>query len=461
VKSAIVLGGSVAGLLAAHVLAGHAERVSVIEPDSLDAAPGARLGAPQGGHPHTLLGRGQEVVEGFLPGFCAQLVGEGALLFDVATDAGWFLDGHQRVSIPGEPLLSMTRPFLEDRLRRRVLAHPRISVVRGRAVGLTVTGQRVDGALVAPGAGGSGERLAADLVVDASGRSSRLGDWLRRIGYEPPPKQRVAVDIGYATCFFHRPPGQRLGDVIVAHSVRSSRTGRPGAASLNAVEGDRWMALTTGYQSDRPGRDLPDFLARCRADPAPPMRLVARECEPVSEVATYRFPDSVRRDFHRLRTFPAGLVAVGDSVASFNPIYGQGMSAAALHAEALSAWLGSGGRPDAPAHRYFRLVARVVDAAWTTSAAKDRFLPHVRTGPLDRRDRFRLRLGGMVAYASLVDAGVARLFADVLNMRRHPRRMRYPDVLLRAVRADRGRRRGLGAATPADPQAAGAQSTRR
>lgn len=446
-----MLGGSIAGLLAAHVLSSYADDVSIVEPDELAGAPGLRRGVPQGGHSHILLGRGREILERFQPGLTAHLIAEGAHLVDVESDGGFFFDGWQRVPIPGESMLSLTRPFLEWQLRQRVLALAPVHLVRGRACGLTMTGERVDGVLVTTGDPTSTECLAADLVLDATGRASRLADWLVQLGYEPPPKQRVNVDIGYATCFFHRPPQQRLGGVMVAHSIRSSRTGHPGASSLNPVEGDLWMALTTGYQADRPARDLDDFLARCRSDPALPMRLVAQECVPATDVATYRFPGSVRRDYHRMSRFPAGLVAAGDSVASFNPIYGQGMASAALHAEALAAWLRSSPRLDRPAHRYFRRVGKLVDAAWATSAANDRLLPHVRTDPLSRWERFQLRVGGMIGYASLVDVEVARVSNDVINMRTHPRRLRWPDMLLRAARASRARARMARGPRPAAP----------
>lgn len=448
-KRVVVAGGSVAGLFAARVLSSYADEVLILEPDDLDPNPHPRHGVPQGAHSHILLGRGQEITEALLPGFSQHLVSEGAELVEVEHDAGFFADGYRRAPIPGEPMLCMTRPFLEMHLRDRILGTPGIRVMRGRVAGLTATGDRVDGVEIALDGSPSTEHMAADLVIDATGRGSRLADWLKRIGYDAPTKQRVGVDIGYATCFFHRTPGQRLGGVAVAHSIRSTRTKHPGASSLNPVEGDLWMALTTGFAGDRPTRDMSEFLERCRSDPALPMRLVADECEPATDVATYRFPDSVRYDFHRMRRFPAGLLAIGDSVASFNPVYGQGMASAAMHADALDAWLRSSPRLDRPAYAYFRRVGRLVDAAWQTSAANDRLLPHVRTGPPNRRQKFRQRLAGMVAYASLVDVEVGKVFNDVVNMRVHPNRLRRPDMLLRAARVYRKRPRATPKPAPA------------
>lgn len=434
---ALVLGGSVAGLAAAAMLAEHAREVLIVEPDRLGSEPAVRGGVPQSGHSHLLLGRGRQALDALLPGMSADLIAAGAQLVDPRTDAGWYLDGLKRTPVPGDSLVSLTRPLLESRIRSRVLDLPQVSILPGRATGLTVTGTRVDGALVQRDGTTSAERVGADLVVDATGRSSRLTSWLTALGYPAPPKQRVAVEIGYGTCFFRREEGQRVADVMMAHSVRSGRGGRPGAGSVSPVEGGRWMVLITGFAAQQPVRDLDDFMDRCLRDPAPPIRLVAETCEPVSDVAVYRFADNVRRDFHQMPNMPGALVAVGDAVASFNPVYGQGMTSALLHAEALSRWLRSGPRLERPAGAYFRRVGKLVDAAWTTSAGNDRLLPHVRTGPLSRRDLLHVRLSQMIAIGSLTDPKVAEIFYDVVNMRTHPRRMRQPDVVWRAARASR------------------------
>lgn len=430
-KTALVLGGSIAGMIAARVLADHADEVWIIEPDLLEDAPVIRRGAPQGSQAHGLLGKGRSIIEQLLPGIVRQMVREGGQL--VSSGPGgvqWFLDGRPKVPVPGGSGISVSRPFLEWHIRRRVLALPNVALVKGTATGLTVTGDRVDGALVRPPGAVDSARHPAQLVVDATGRSSRLGDWIGDHGYPAPAKSRVPVDLGYATCLFHREPGQRIGGHVGVYSVYTPRKAESGPSSLSPIEGDRWLVLISDYGDRRPGRDFGEFLARCRAHPALPIRSVPDACEQASEVFIHRFPDSTRRHFGRLARFPAGLVAVGDAVASFNPAYAQGMSVAALHAVALAGWLSEPGAAEGSAYPYFRRVREVVDDAWLLSAAQDRYLPHVHA-PKPFGYHVRRGLDEAVRSATITDEVVHRAFLNVINMTATPDRLRRPEILWR------------------------------
>jgi 2-polyprenyl-6-methoxyphenol hydroxylase-like FAD-dependent oxidoreductase len=431
-KTALVLGGSVAGLIAARVLADHADEVWIVEPDLLQDAPTGRRGVPHGRQAHNLLGKGRIVIEQLLPGIVRQMVREGGQLITSGKGgAQWFLNGQPKVPVSGGSAVSVSRPFLEWHIRRRVLALPNVAVVKGTATGLTATGDRVDGALVRPPGTTDAVRHAASLVVDATGRSSRLADWLGEHDYPVPRKRRMALDLGYATCLFHRAPGQRLGGHVAVYSLYTPSKAYLGPSSMTPIEGSRWLALISGYGDRRPGRDLAEFQARCRENPAIPLRLLPDVCEPASEVYVHRFPYSIRRDFDRLARFPAGLVAVGDAVASFNPTYGQGISVAALHAVALAGWLSEAGSVDAPAHPYFRRVREVVDNAWRFSAEQDCYLPHV-----EARKPFGWRLhrglAEAVQAATVTDEVVHRAFLEVVNMTATPDRLREPEILRRA-----------------------------
>jgi 2-polyprenyl-6-methoxyphenol hydroxylase-like FAD-dependent oxidoreductase len=440
-KTALVLGGSIAGMIAARVLADHADEVWIIEPDLLEDAPAIRRGTPHSSQAHNLLGKGHTVIEQLLPGIVRQMVREGGQLINSGPGgAQWFLNGRPKMPVPGGSVVSVSRPFLEWHIRRRVLALPNVAVVKGTATGLTTTGDRVDGALVRPLGMVGSVRHPAHLVVDATGRSSRLGDWLGRHGYPAPEKRRMALDLGYATCLFHRPPGQRLGGHRAVYSVYTPSKAHNGPSSMTPIEGDRWLTLVSGYGDRRPGRDLGEFLARCRANPATPLQLLPDACEPASEVYVHRFPESIRRDFGLLSRFPAGLVALGDAVASFNPTYGQGISAAALQAVALADWLREPGAADSPAYPYFRSVREVVDDAWRFSAAQDCYLPHVDAAkPFGWR--LRRGLAEAVQSATVTDEVVHRTFLEVVNMTAAPDRLRRPEILWRTGAAALRRRR--------------------
>lgn len=431
---AVVLGGSIAGLLAARVLSDHVDEVIIVEPDTLldDAAP--RHGVPQARQVHTLLSAGRVQLDRWYDGFSDELRAGGA---------GWatprnsrvYYNGRLKVPVPGSGMVMSTRPFLEAVLRRRALALPNLRVVRGRAVGLDVVGKAVAGTVL-----DDGERVPADFVVDATGRSSRLGHWLERAGWPAPPLERMRVDINYTTALFHRDEA----DPEVAFAFASWGIGRtpPGLAPsiIDAVEGNRWIVMMGGYGSDKPGR-TPDAL-RAICDRLPPPFPQATRGELLEPIAGYTQADSRRRNFHAVTRFPARLAVVGDAAASFNPIYGQGISSAALHASCLSEYLTSGPDLDQPARTFFDLQRVIVDAAWQTSAVPDLALPHV-GAPRTLVSRASEAYANMLLDATVTDTALARTFAHVTFMRAHPNTLLHPTVVARtlALAASRGLRR--------------------
>ncbi|MDI5971591.1 hypothetical protein POF50_020025 [Streptomyces sp. SL13] len=442
-RRAVVLGGSVAGLLAARVLSDHARSVVIIEPDPLDTAPGpaggpvpARPGVPQGVHLHVLLSQGRAQLERWFPGLTAELLAGGASLAPPVQ----YLDGRRKVAVAGSELLGATRPYLESVLLRRVLAIGHVTVVRGRADGLRFgpvgTGRQrgVTGAHYRPDGASARDCLGADLVVDATGRSTRLGVWLEQGGWPAPALHRMRIDLGYATGVFAG--GDELpGVTALTAMARPAPAGlpQPDTAALGRVEGDRWMMVLAGYADRRPGADVADFRARCRAVDAAPVRQVA-DRELLGPLRLHRIPDSRRRDFLGAGRFPAGLVAAGDAVAAFNPVYGQGMTSAALHASCLAAHLRSGAPLDRPARGYFERIRVVVDAAWGLSTLGDLAQPHV-DGPYPRGYRAAAWYGDLVNRLATTDPEVGRRFLQVVTMERHPRLLTRPGTLAQVARA--------------------------
>jgi 2-polyprenyl-6-methoxyphenol hydroxylase-like FAD-dependent oxidoreductase len=342
-------------------------------------------------------------------------------------DLQWWVTGERKPPSPIGPGVSCTRPFLEWHLRRRVTALAGVTVVRGRADGLTATGGRVDGVVL----GERGEPVAGDLVVDCTGRLTRMDDWLIALGYEPPPRRTVNVDLGYATRVYPRQAQDRLGDAQAIISITEDYQRARGAVAF-PVEGGRWIVTVGAYHDDRPRADAGDFADRLRTDPAPAMREFADRDDAVGDVTTFRYPASVRRDFHRCRRLPAGLVALGDAVASFNPLYGQGMTSAALQAGTLASYLASGASMQEPATRYFRRLRPVVDSVWKLSTSADFRMAHV-TGDRPAGLRMTLLLNDIYTKATLRDADLHGLFLRVINLQTRPEQLARPDHLLRAL----------------------------
>ncbi|WP_034486829.1 FAD-dependent oxidoreductase [Actinomadura oligospora] len=431
VDTACVVGGSVSGLLAARVLSDHAREVVIVERDDISGGAGSRPGTPHDLQVHTLLPAGLHWIERWLPGFTQRAQDLGAVLSGTATSITAF-DGRLQAATHDDRhvLLMASRPFLEARIRERVTALPNVRVVRARAAGLVVREDEVRGVRHADGV------VEADFVVDAMGRSSRLAEWLGDAGLEKPRLERLRNPINYATALFERPTPAADLDVAAAIAVYAQGLGATGlsVASLNAIEDDQWLVLVMGYGQERPGRTLAEFRAACSELPG--VFAQAASGAPTRDIATYHQGESRRRDFTGLRHFPARLVGVGDSVASFNPAYGQGMSSAALQASCLSAYLTSGPDLSVPAEGFFDLQQVVVDAAWSVSTGGDTERLEAAAGiepPEEvRRQRQVLR---QLLEAGLVDPFVARALNDISYMLRHPAAMADPALLERAAAA--------------------------
>jgi len=444
---AVVLGASLAGLLAARVLADAYAQVTVIDRDDLPETPMHRRGVPHGRHIHALLARGQQALEELLPGLTAELVAYGVPAGDMLADARMYLSGHRlRNAHTGLGLLCVSRPVLEGQVRARVRALPNVRFLDSCDVaGMTTTPdcRRVTGARVLRRADGSAEELvAADLVVDASGRGSRTPAWLEALGYTRPPTERVRIGLGYATRTYRLPSDALQGDLAV---VQAATPQHPRAGALQVLEGDRWILTLAGILGDHPPIDPDGFLAFARSLRFPDIYEAVRDGEPLDDPVGFRFPASVRHRYERLNRFPDSLLVMGDAVASFNPIYGQGMSVAALEALALRRHLERGIGPQP--RRFFRDLARVVDVPWDMAAGGDMVFPGVqgrRTLKTRLVNAYLARLHAAAAH----DARLASAFVRVAGLVAPPQSLLRPSIVLGVLR--NGPRPAAG--TPGHPQ---------
>lgn len=430
-ERAVVVGASIAGSLCAAVLSRHAGEVTIIDRDDVSSSTGSRRAVPQGRHGHGLYPTGLEVMERILPGVTEQLIAGGASPGDPGWDVGWWQFGARRAPVrTGHQGVLCSRPFLEESLRARAMALPNVQLVTASVQGLTMTGHAVDGVVVNGADGLDGERLSADLVVDCSGRLSHLGSWLSALGYEAPPLQEVTVDIGYASRYLRR-HDDRLGDGTAGLLSLPEMPARPRAAIVLPDEQGRWLVTVVGVGSDRPRTEPEDFAQRVAGEPVPPLMELLSNSDPLTEVVAHRFPKSIRRDFDRLKRFPLNLFAAGDSVASFNPVYGQGMTCAARHADALDNHLAHGAKGDSSA--YFRRVRKTTNAAWTLSVTED-FRLTTTHGRRPRGASFVHWFGDRYSRGCLVDPELHRRFLDVASMRAAPPAMMTPTSLARVAR---------------------------
>ena len=430
-ERAVVLGGSMAGLLAARVLSDHFEQVTIVERDELPEGGEHRPGVPQARHTHGMLACGARIVERLLPGITGELVPpEAPPGADALSMGRWFNNGvfaaRTRSGLEG---FGVTRPVLEAAVRRRVRAIANVALLDGHAAQtLLADGPRVTGAVIRPRRGGQETPLGADFVVDATGRGSRAPAWLQQLGYEVPQEDTVHVGLGYATRFYRRSADDLGGDFIVnVAAVPPNR--RMGIAM--AVEDGRWIVTLAGLLGDHPPLDDEGFVSFAAGLPTPVIHDLIAGLEPLSDAVRTRFPAHRRVRYERVRRHPDGFVALGDAVASFNPIYGQGMSVAAQEAELLGRLLAErtpGGMP----RRFYRAAARTIDVPWDIAVGNDLRFPEVE-GPRGARVRIVNRYVGRLQRVAGRDPAVARAFFAVGNLVAPPTSLLRPAIALRVL----------------------------
>jgi 2-polyprenyl-6-methoxyphenol hydroxylase-like FAD-dependent oxidoreductase len=437
IEHAVVIGASIAGLLAARVLSDSYERVTIIDRDALPSRLGEnRRAVPQGFHAHAMQPGGQLAIEQLLPGFHEETLKAGAPPLRFAADMRIVAAGHPilRAHI-GSDYAICSRPLLESLVRRRVQAIANVAIRDSCTVlGLTCGEGRVIGMHVRDGASGEEQTLASDLVVAASGRGARVPGWLESMGYERPAEERVGIDVLYSSRLLRLRAGVLGADRGV---LNGSSARRPRGMALVAEEDGRWNLTLQGYgAAHRPPTDAAGFNAFVATVAEPHALEAIEQAETLGPIASYAFPASLRRRYDRLRRFPDGLLVIGDALCNFNPIYGQGMSVAAFEAVALQRCLGRGGH-DLP-RRFFKAAAVPVDHAWKLANSADVLMPGVE-GHAGLPDRLAGRYVERLMAVASHDERVARTFLEVIGMLAAPTRMLRPMTALRVLRG--GRRR--------------------
>ncbi|MFF9765164.1 FAD-dependent oxidoreductase [Streptomyces sp. NPDC014636] len=435
---AVVIGGSYAGLVTARVLADFFSEVVVVERDAVDEDTGAHAGAPQGYHAHALLAKGGEILERLFPGLREELRAAGAPVFDYGEGIDFLLPvGLAPRDRTGVRVQTFTRDELERRLRRKVLALPQVRLSPStRCTGLTRDPSgRVSGVTCRSQGAEPSEpfEVAADLVVDASGRSSSLTDWLTATGISVPPKRTVKAKVTYTSMNFDRPEESRSGqpDYYVAYQMLFAPS-VPRAGVLLAVERNRWTCSLFGFE-DQPPTDDTGYLAFAESLNNP--RLAEQIGRRTVQEPTRRYTnaDNQWRLFHTVRDWPDRLIAVGDAVCVFNPVYGQGLTVAALEAELLQRMLNrrrAGGRLDGVGGAFQKKLGRLLLGPWTLSTNSDlMWAPEGQ--PLVAR--FAHWYNTRLFHVAVKDAAVWAAFVRVVNMVASPASLFHPLVAFKVL----------------------------
>lgn len=438
-----VIGGSMAGLLAARALCDHFERVAIIERDRFSEGPAPRKGVPQARHLHALLNRGLRILNSFFPRLQDELVARGALVIDMANDMTWLTPAGWGVNFDSDiAIMGCSRDLLEWCVRQQLAAIRKVSFVDGcdvRGLMTTDDGKAIRGVRIQSrdGSEATEQTIGADLIVDASGRGSRTPQWLRELGYQAPEEIAIDASLGYASRVFRRPgklPDGRDGAYVQPTPPDHNRGG-----VLFPVEGDRWILTLAGYGGDYPPTDEAAFMNFARSLRAPILFDAVKEATPLSEIYSYRATENRWRAYEKLSRMPDGLVVLGDAACAFNPVYAQGMTAAALSAFTLKQCLADqrkrkrDGSLSGFSLRFQKRLAKVNSATWMLATSEDFRVPGVTGGAPDRVTRFMQRYVDQVVALSTESADVRNRLLRVFNLLDAPPTLFHPMVIARIV----------------------------
>ncbi|MFI9172895.1 FAD-binding protein [Streptomyces lincolnensis] len=435
-RRAVVIGAGLAGMLAAAALSDAADEVIVLERDDLPDGPEHRKGLPQGRHAHLLLAGGLAAMEALLPTTSPRrlLLDAGAHEISLGsgmighTSEGWY----RRWRHDGPTMLACSRALLDWVIRTAVLDHSKIQIRQAQVTGLTGTPGQVTGVRIAsPLGSSSGEtELDATLVVDAGGRGSRITHWLEQLGISGITERTVDSGLVNATRIYRVPEGaERFPMTIVYADPYSGRPGRSGM--ILPIEGGRWMVSLAGTRGGEPPADPDGFLRYTLALPDPIVGRLISGAEPLTDVHLSRSTHNTRRYLEKAPHWPEGLVVLGDALATFNPVYGQGMSVAALGARFLGDEVRDGGLASPGlARRVQRGAARSVEAAWAMAVGQDVWYPDTRGGRPTAADRLVTRYSRRLTKAATGSYRAAAALWDVSSLVSGPERLLHPTTLL-------------------------------
>jgi 2-polyprenyl-6-methoxyphenol hydroxylase-like FAD-dependent oxidoreductase len=433
-RQAVVIGAGMSGLAAAGALAKFFERVLILERDDLPERPVPRLGTPQSRHLHMLLPGGQRALSDLFPNFEQDLIAAGSVPVRISRD--FRMEIADVVAFPqrdfGWVLYSATRPLYEMVMRRQLKKLANVTVRQGCAVSKIATD--ADGVMSAAFED-SNEIIRADLIVDASGRAAPTLAHLRSTGHVLPNEVAIGIDLQYTTTTFSIPedaPDEWLGVGTWPNAPESRRVGY-----LMPVEGKRWIATFSGQLGLLPPDDPEGFLDYARQFHTQTVYEAIKNAERTSGFERYGFQASIWRRFDQLKTFPRGLLPVGDSICRFNPVYAQGMSVAAQEArllkQVLTRKVAKTDPLDGLATTFFSESLPLIEGPWNMSAVPDMIYPEARgERPSDFKDQ--VRYGRALRQAAVRHAAVHLAFTEVGQLLKPPSILQAPalDALIQA-----------------------------
>jgi 2-polyprenyl-6-methoxyphenol hydroxylase-like FAD-dependent oxidoreductase len=351
--AAVIIGGGIAGLLAARVLCEHFKEVTIIEKDKYPFRAGPRNGTPQSNHIHLLLIKGKEILLTLFPNLESKLMSKGAHILNLTKDVNYYVGTGYSLRFESDlTTIACSRQLLEHEIRNEILEIPKVKFhENARVTGLVVEKYNETGLDTCKGVTvlsvdtHSNETILGNLVVDASGRESKTAEWLEQLGYGRPEKTVVNSYIGYSTCRF-KPASEHTFDTFSSSPSASSAAIKPTIIMtkpplnprmgvIYPVEDSSWLVGILGIGKKYPPTDKEEFLQFTKELETPDIYNAIKDCKLDGRIYGYRTSGSRQYHYEKMKVWPENFVAYGDSVSSFNPFYGQGITVACIESVTL------------------------------------------------------------------------------------------------------------------------------
>lgn len=416
-RRAVVMGGSISGMLAARVLSDFFDEVIILEADTSSSAKRVRKRVPQGQHSHVLLQAGQQVMERLFPNFINELIEDGSVVADFTNDLEWFHFGQWKKRFESGIMgVQQTRPFLEWHIQRRLKDYANITIQDNSLVTgfLLSDDQRTTLGVKARTTSRSEDSdILCDFVVDATGYGSQSRKWVPGAASDS-PLEAVKIDLFYATRFYQT-DSSNLGwkNLMISAQLPD----QPYAGVILSFEDNKFGVTLGGYLKQPPKTDE-EFQQIAKALPQQHIYEFLQNAKPISDLNTYRIPLQVRNRFDRSKNMPSHLVVLGDAYCRFDPLYGQGMSVAALEAELLGAELTRMKALEELStfhNRFYKKLVKLTQGPWDMAITESFRHPNI-TGRRPREVKLMQWLTQKIYRASASQQDVYLTLAQVMNL---------------------------------------------
>jgi flavin-dependent dehydrogenase len=337
-----------------------------------------------------------------------------------------------------------SRDLLDWQIRRRLAENTNVHFLEGGTVtGLLANASRADVTGVSVRfrdrhnrANIHAENLYADLVVDAGGKVSKTPQWLKSLGYEPPQETTIKAFVGYASRLYEG--SGKLADTAPVF-VATAPPFRTRGGGIFPIEGNRWLAIVFGGDRDYPPADEAGFLEFARTLPTPRIYDAIKDAEAITPVYSYRGTENRLRHYELLPRYPENLIIIGHAVCAFNPIYGQGMTVAALDAQMLDKCLQKQrerypeGDLTGLARQFQQKLAKLHTLPWTFAISQDSRYRGSEGAKLNLATRLTIDYLDLVLKVLVSDAKVCQAFLEVVHMIESPAVLFHPSIAVKAI----------------------------